>query len=80
MSIPNGNRRRVPNRKLQTLRINAGLSPNELGYRAGITGKTVRAIEAGTVHPTARVQFAVAAVFDLLPLDLWPLERQRVAA
>lgn len=71
--------RRTPNRHLQGLRINQGLSPNELAYRAGISGKAVRMAEAGWI-PTPRVQLAIASVFDLAPLDLWPLERQRVAA
>jgi DNA-binding XRE family transcriptional regulator len=69
----------MPNRKLQELRINAGLSPNALAYRAGVSGKTIRLAEAGWI-PTPRVQFQIAAVFDLLPLDLWPLDRQKVAA
>lgn len=68
-----------PNRRLQELRINAGLSPNDLAYRAGVSGKAVRMAETGHI-PTPRVQFAIAAVFDLLPLDLWPLQRQRITA
>lgn len=79
MTPPNGAQRRIPNRKLQELRINAGLSPNALAYRAGVSGKTIRLAEAGWV-PTPRVQFQVAGVFELLPLDLWPLDRQKVAA
>lgn len=71
-------RRRAPNRQLQELRINAGLSPNDLAYRAGISGNTVRLAEAG-MTPTPRVQFAIARVFDLSPLDLWPIDHQRVA-
>ena len=72
-------RRRIPNRRLQELRLNAGLSPNDLAYRAGISGKAVRMAEEGFV-PSPRVQFAIAAAFDLKPLDLWPLDRQRVVA
>lgn len=78
MAIPNGSRR-SPNRQLQELRINAGLSPNALAFRAGISGKTIRLAEAGWL-PSPRTQFAIASVFELAPLDLWPLERQRVAA
>jgi DNA-binding XRE family transcriptional regulator len=75
MTIPKGTQR-VPNRKLQSLRINRGLSPNDLGYLAGVSGKTIRFVEAGhTPHP--RIQFAIAEVFGLLPLDLWPLHGQR---
>lgn len=71
--------RRTPNRRLQELRLNLGMSPNDLAYRAGVSGNTVRMAEAGFV-PTPRVQFAIARVFDLLPLDLWPIESQRRAA
>lgn len=79
MATRNGAGRRTPNRRLQELRINEGLSPNALGYRAGVSGKTIRLAETGWT-PSPRVQFAVAAVFGLRPLDLWPLERQPVAA
>lgn len=67
---------RRPNRLLQALRINEGLSPNDLAYRAGISGNTVRLAEAGFC-PTPRVQFAIARVFEKSPLDIWALEDQR---
>jgi DNA-binding XRE family transcriptional regulator len=72
---------RVPHLRLKELRINAGMTPNDLAYRAGVSGKTVRMVEAGFV-PTPRVQYAISKVFDSRPLDLWPLDRdrQRVAA
>ena len=74
--IVQGPRRRVtPNRRLQALRINEGLSPNALAYRAGVSGNTVRMAEAGFV-PTPRVQFALAEVFEKRPLDIWPLDSQ----
>lgn len=69
-------RSKRPNRALQSLRINEGLSPNDLAYRAGVSGNTIRLAEAG-FRPTPRVQFAIARVFDRLPLDIWPLEEQR---
>jgi transcriptional regulator with XRE-family HTH domain len=68
--------RNRPNRKLQTLRLNAGLSPNQLAYRAGVSGPTVRLAERGHC-PSPRVQLALASVFDLEPLDLFPLETQK---
>jgi DNA-binding XRE family transcriptional regulator len=68
--------RRRPHRQLQQLRINEGLSPNALAYRAGVSGNTIRLAEAG-FRPSPRVQFAIAGVFELLPLDLWPIEDQR---
>lgn len=79
MLSPTATRRRTPNRRLAELRLNAGLSPNALAYRAGVSGKAVRMAEAGFV-PTPRVQFAVAGVFDLRPLDLWPFDQQVRAA
>lgn len=69
-------RRVRPNRRLQELRINQGLSPNDLAYRAGVSGNTIRLAEAGFV-PGPRIQFAIARVFELLPLDVWPMEGQR---
>lgn len=52
------------------------MSPNDLAYRAGISGNTVRLAEAG-FRPGPRVQFAIAAVLDVQPLDIWPLEGWR---
>jgi DNA-binding XRE family transcriptional regulator len=73
--------KRNPHLRLQALRVNAGMSPNDLAYRAGVSGKTIRMVEAGFI-PGPRVQFQIAAVFSLAPLDLWPFDRdrQRVAA
>jgi DNA-binding XRE family transcriptional regulator len=68
--------RKTPNRKLKALRINAGLTPNTLAARAGVSGNTIRLAEAGWT-PGPGIQFAVAEVFDLEPLDIWPLETQR---
>lgn len=70
-------RKPQPLRRLTELRINAGMTPNDLAYRAGVSGQTVRMAESGFV-PGPRVQFAVARAFGLTPLDLWPIERQRV--
>lgn len=69
-------RRTRPNVKLQGLSINAGLSANDLAYRAGVSGNTIRAVFGGTV-PHPRTQRAIADVFGVEPLDLWPLEDQR---
>ena len=79
MKSPNETKR-YPHLRLMALRINAGLSPNDLAYKAGVTGKTVRMAEAGFV-PGPRVQFAIAAQFGMRPLDLWPMCRtgQRAA-
>lgn len=64
-----------PNRLLMELRINEGLSPNDLAYRAGVSGNTIRLAEAGYV-PSPRVQFAIARVFERQPLDIWPIDQQ----
>lgn len=73
--------RRNPHVRLQALRVNAGMTPNDLAYRAGVSGKTVRMVEAGFI-PGPRIQFQIASVFEMLPLDLWPFDRdhQRVSA
>lgn len=76
-------RRRVPNRRLQELRINAGLSPNDLSRQSGIGAGTIRLAEAGHT-PGPRAQFAIADFFssfygrEIRPLDIWPLSHQKV--
>jgi DNA-binding XRE family transcriptional regulator len=69
--------RRKPNTRLYGLRINAGLSRQALGYRIGISAETIRIAELGFV-PGPRIQFALAREFELEPLDIWPLETQKV--
>lgn len=69
----------IPNTKLIGLRINAGLSPNRLSYLTGVSAPTIRLAERGHT-PEPRVQFALASHFGLLPLDIWPLERQKELA
>lgn len=80
MAIPRGTRRQ-PHLKLKELRTNAGMTPNDLAYKSGVSGKTIRMVEAGFI-PLPRTQFQIAAVFELQPTDLWPFDRdrQRVAA
>ena len=68
-----------PNRELLELRLNAGMSANDLAYRAGISGNSVRLAERGHT-PGPRIQFAIARVLGQQVTELWPLERQRVAA
>lgn len=68
--------RRGPNHKLVALRVNDGLSREQLAYRANVARETVRLAESGFV-PGPRVQFSIAEVFGLRPLDLWPIEIQR---
>lgn len=72
-------KRRPPNRQLMELRLNAGLSPNDLACRAGLSGNTVRSAERG-LYVSPRSQHAIAMALGVLPLDVFPFERQRVAA
>lgn len=77
----NGQRakRRKPNTRLYALRLNAGLSRLDLCRRVGVSVETIRLAEMGYL-PGPRIQFAIAEAFKLQPLDLWPLEQQRVLA
>jgi DNA-binding XRE family transcriptional regulator len=72
-------RRREQNTRLQALRINEGLTRDDLARRTGVSRESIRLAELGFV-PGPRIQFALADAFKLRPLDIWPLERQRVAA
>lgn len=66
------------NRALTEARLNEGLTPNDLGFRAGISGNTVRAAERG-LYVGPRAQFAIAHALNRTPLELFPWERQREA-
>lgn len=67
-----------PNRSLTEARLNAGLTPNDLAHRAGVSGNTVRAAERG-LYIGPRAQFAIAGALAKKPLDVFPWERQREA-
>jgi DNA-binding XRE family transcriptional regulator len=71
--------KRQPHRDLVALRINQGLSRRDLADRIGVSAETIRLAEGGWT-PGPRIQFAIAAAFDRRPLDLWPMERQKVIA
>lgn len=73
---PRSGRSRV-NRALVEKRLNEGLTPNDLARRAGVSGNTVRAAERG-LYVDPRSQFAIAQALGVLPLDVFPFERQRV--
>lgn len=68
-----------PNRTLMELRINNGLSANRLALRAGVSGNTVRAAERGA-YICEDSQHAIAEALDARVIELFPFERQRVAA
>lgn len=57
--------------KLRRLRLNKGLSPEQLGAFVGVSGQTIRNIEAGRVVPNPRTMFALAEFFELEVTDLW---------
>lgn len=86
MAATTGHRRRASTRargrtrnlKLVSLRVNEGLSREALGYRAGVSRETVRLVEDGFV-PTPRIQVDIAQVFELRPLDIWPIDQQKAA-
>lgn len=78
MALRSANRSR-PNRSLIEARLNAGMTPNDLAYRAGISGNTVRSAERG-IYVGPRAQFAMARALGHTPLDVFPWERQREAA
>ena len=77
MALRSANRSRR-NRTLTEARLNAGLTPNDLALRAGISGNTVRAAERG-LYVGPRAQYAIAHALGMGPLDLFPWERQREA-
>lgn len=62
----------VVGRRLRELRVNKGLSPEALGGRVGVSGRTIRRVEDGK-RPTVRTMFLLAKEFDCEVTDLWPL-------
>lgn len=58
--------------RVREIRVNRGLSPEDLGRRVGVSGRTIRRIEDGK-HPNVRTMFAIAQEFDVEVTDLWPL-------
>lgn len=73
-------RKPVPrtNRRLVELRIDAGMTPNDLARRAQLSGATVRAAERG-FYIDPRSQYAIATALGQRPLEVFPFERQREA-
>lgn len=54
------------------MRVNEGLSPEELGREVGVSGRTIRRIEDGA-RPTVRPMFLLAQHFGVEVTDLWPV-------
>lgn len=67
------------NRILIELRLDAGMTPNDLARRAGIAGNTVRAAERGD-YVDPRSQYAIANALDAARVVVFPFERQKEAA
>ncbi|WP_158276947.1 helix-turn-helix domain-containing protein [Paraconexibacter algicola] len=67
------------NRLLIEHRLDAGMTPNDLAKRAGISGNTVRAAERGE-YVDPRSQRAIACALQATRVVLFPFERQREAA
>jgi len=59
--------------KLRELRFNAGLSPEQLGIKAEVSGRTVRRLEEGQM-PTPRVAKKLADHFKVAASDLFPIQ------
>lgn len=55
------------------MRVDAGLSPNDLGAHLGISGNSIREAEKGAnTHPRHKLQ--IADFFGLRPTDIWPID------
>lgn len=62
---------RETGRDLREMRLNRGLTPEDLGALVHVSGRTIRRIEDGH-RPTVRVMFAIASEFDMEVVELWP--------
>lgn len=67
------------NTALIAARLNAGKTRRDLARITGVSAESIRLAELGFV-PGPTIQFALASYFKTTPLELWPIERQRVAA
>jgi transcriptional regulator with XRE-family HTH domain len=69
---------RVAGRRIREHRINLGLSPERYGARIGISGGTVRRIEAG-LAPTVRTMFLIASDMGVQVTELFPVAARQPA-
>lgn len=69
-STPTRRSLREAGQEVRDLRLNRGLTPEALGDKIGVSGRTVRRIEAGA-RPTVRTMFALANEFEMNVTDLW---------
>jgi transcriptional regulator with XRE-family HTH domain len=61
---------------LRHLRRRKGLSPEQLGAVAHVSGATVRAVEQLGRIPWDSTQKRIARVFDVESDDIWTVQRQ----
>jgi DNA-binding XRE family transcriptional regulator len=72
-----------PNLTLKALRVNKGLSRDDLARLAGASYPTIRMAEDLGHQPGPRIAFAIAEVLGVSVLDIWPIpgfDRSAVAA
>jgi DNA-binding XRE family transcriptional regulator len=60
---------------LAELRFDEGLTPEELGEKCHISGRTIRRIEEGT-KPSPRVAKKLADHFKVKPSEIWPVDAE----
>ena len=60
--------------RVRRLRIESGLSPEQLGDIVGLAGQTIRRIEEKGTIPIPNTAFRIAAYFGLRPTDIWPFD------
>jgi DNA-binding XRE family transcriptional regulator len=83
--VSQGTHNKGAGRLICELRIERGLSPEDLSHeilKAGhgsVSGRTVRRIERRGVVPSVRVQFALARFFERPVTSIWPLRVVRDA-
>lgn len=65
--------------QIRSLRIDRGMSPEQLGHVAGVSGHTIRRIERDAIVPTPRVQFLLARYFEMRPTEVWSPDHGRRA-
>lgn len=59
--------------------MNLGLSPEQFGWRVGVSGMTVRRIEAGA-NVRTRTAFLIAQSMGVSVTDVWPLPSRKAVA
>jgi transcriptional regulator with XRE-family HTH domain len=75
-TIRTPNRTKAPGERIRDLRLNVGLSPEQLGDQVGVSGDTIRRIERGIGPrcPHPRTMFLLAEAFELGVTDIWTPE------